>query len=94
VFQPKGENLVAIGQLVVRLRRDEDPEEARRYIFTHNEFRKLVTQMVELVLDEKPDDPVEFLRNRYQEMKKAIEAQNPRPVDPDKKDEDDTLKWG
>jgi hypothetical protein len=93
VFEPKGENLVAIGQLVVRLRKGEDPEEARRYIFTHNGLRKLIIQMVDTVLEEKPDDPVAFLRAKYQEMKEEMEAQNPHPVEADKKDDDDTLKW-
>jgi hypothetical protein len=87
-FEPTGANLV------VRLRKGDDREEARRYILTHNDLRKLIIQLIDVVLDEKPDNPVEFLRNRYKEMKEAIEAQNPRPVEADKKDEDDNLKWG
>jgi hypothetical protein len=76
------------------LRKGEDPDEARRYIFTHNDLRKLIVTMVEMVLDEKPQDPVAFLRMSYQKLKEEMQAENPHPVEADKKDDDDTLNWG
>jgi hypothetical protein len=72
---------VAIGQIVLTLKKyPEGPDEARKYIFTHTELRQVVVSIVDIVLEQKPERPVEYVRGMFREMQEARDAGNPKVV--------------
>jgi hypothetical protein len=83
--------LVAIGQIVISLKKAPmDPEEARRYIFTHSEMRHLVAWIVDEILEKKPEKPLELIREIFTHLQEERDAGKPKVVVPD---ENDDLTW-
>jgi hypothetical protein len=84
--------LVAIGQIVLSLKKCPDgPDEARKYIFTHTDLRQVVVSIVDIVLEQKPERPVEYVRGMFREMQEARDAGKPKVVvNPE---ENDNLAW-
>jgi hypothetical protein len=83
--------LVAIGQIVISLRKAPlEPEEARRYIFTHSEIRNLIAWMVDEILEKKPEKPVEYIHEVFTAMQEERDAGKPKAVVPA---ENDDLMW-
>jgi hypothetical protein len=60
----------ALGQFLVRLPEDMTVEEARAFSEKHPELRDTVNMVLSLVQDEKPDEPVEYLREFFQDRQK------------------------
>lgn len=59
------QNTLIVERIVVNLRAFKDPTEVKKYATAHPELAPLVREMFETVLKEKPDDPVEFLKDVY-----------------------------
>lgn len=61
-------DLIAVDQLIIHLEILKDPKGARSYIVNHPQLRNIVHQILELVLAEKPDNPVAFIENYFKDI--------------------------
>ena len=59
-----GQNLL-IDRVNVNLSKFVNPKKVKKYVHNHPDLVQFVHEMFDLVLTEKPDDPVEFLRMTY-----------------------------
>lgn len=62
---PQPKDLIAVDQCYVNLALLPNPKAARQYIMVHPEIRQVVHQLLEIVLDEKPEDPIQFLHDIF-----------------------------
>ena len=44
-------------------------EEVRQYILTHPEIREIIQHLIEAIVTEKPDKPLEFAKQYFENMK-------------------------
>lgn len=65
-------DLIAIDQCIIRLEMLSNPSAARQYIMTHQSLRDVVHEMIEVILNVKPDDPVAYLEDYFTEIKKFM----------------------
>lgn len=63
-------DLIAIDQCIIGLEQLANPSAARQYIMTHPQLREVVHEMIEVILNVKPDDPVAYLEDYFTEIKK------------------------
>ena len=60
-----GSNVIAVGQCIVKLDKVPDPQEARRYIQKSKGLNRVVKEIYDLILLEKPDSPLEFIKEHF-----------------------------
>ncbi|OHT14459.1 hypothetical protein TRFO_43029 [Tritrichomonas foetus] len=63
-------DLIAIDQCIIRLDELANPAAARLYIMTHPILRDIVHEILENVLFYKPDEPVEFIEEYFEQIRK------------------------
>lgn len=46
-------------------------EEVRKYILAHPEIREIIRELIEAIVTEKPEKPLDFARSYFEKMKGA-----------------------
>ena len=69
-------DIIAIDQVIIRLDELSNPAAARQYIMTHQILRDVVHEIIQTVLNEKPDDPVSFLEAYFSNVKSFMTPKN------------------
>ena len=73
-----GGDLLAIDQIIVRLSKIGEPAETRRYAAKHPELKDIVREIFAMVLDRKPQNPLEMLREEYERIREECYDVVPR----------------
>ena len=66
-----GSDLLAIGPVMVRMSKLEDPADCRRYLAKHSELKGFVGELYEMVLETRPDDPLGMIREHFAAIKES-----------------------
>ena len=61
----RGRNVMAIGNFFIKLKNFKNPEEARSEINLYPDLRNTIEEISELVVSNKPEKPLEFLRQYF-----------------------------
>ncbi|OHS97688.1 hypothetical protein TRFO_36055 [Tritrichomonas foetus] len=66
---PPQKDLIAVDQCIIHLETLPNPSAARLYIMTHPELRNVVHELLEIVFESKPENPIELIENYFQEIR-------------------------
>ena len=75
VASKRKKDLVAVDVCIISLDELVNPQAARQYIMTHLELRDVVHEILERVLNLKPDDPIAFILQYFKNIKERMEAE-------------------
>lgn len=59
------ENTLVIDKVTVRLENVPDPENCRKYVIKHQSLKALINELFTVILEAKPDKPVEFIQTYF-----------------------------
>lgn len=62
-------DIIAVDQCIISLDQLVNPVAGRQYIMTHPQLREVVHEMIDVILNVKPDDPVAYLEDYFTEIK-------------------------
>ena len=79
-----------MGKFIFRLDETMTVQEVRQYVSKHKSLVRIVNKMIEMVLLEKPEDPVGFIREYFFQLKDKI-ARNSHPMETDEYDLNEIL---
>lgn len=71
-FVPKKKDVIAVDHAMIHLEDLPDPDKARNYIMTHPDIRNVVNEIFSVVLNSKPDKPIEFLNEYFAQIKEFV----------------------
>ncbi|OHT10666.1 hypothetical protein TRFO_04173 [Tritrichomonas foetus] len=60
-----GKNVIAVDKCIVKLDKVEDAEDAKRYIQSSSALKSIVAEIYDLILKEKPEDPIECIKQHF-----------------------------
>ena len=63
--KPRGRNVMAIGHFIIKLKQFKNPEEARTEINKYPDLRNIIEEISDLIVTNKPENPMEFLRTYF-----------------------------
>lgn len=71
--------MIGIDVFVIKLDPSIDENEARDYVRSHPDLKTVLHEVIEEILDTKPDAPVGFMRDYFIELKKEMGIEDPEP---------------
>jgi hypothetical protein len=57
-----------MGRIVITIDPELDVEESRKWLDAHPLVRRLVAMVVDVILDQKPEKPIDLMRVCFQEL--------------------------